>query len=128
MSILYQTQRKFIKRHESGGYCLDPLSTSGFGLWQTSPCVDFGNCPGNHADLLLALITSRDYQAVPEFDEVVDLTDNDFKSTGLKTRSVIRLARLASVEASIVNARLGGISPERLKNLKDRLIRWLQER
>ena len=92
------------------------------------PALILAFAPGNHADLLLALITSREYQAVPEFDEIVDLTDADFKTTGLKTRSVIRLARLTSVETSIVSARLGNISPERLKNLKSRLIKWLQEK
>ncbi len=91
------------------------------------PALILAIAPGNHADLLLALITSRDYQAVPEFDEIVDLTDADFKATGLKTRSVIRLARLTSVETSIISARLGNISAERLKNLKSRFIKWLQE-
>lgn len=83
--------------------------------------------PGNHADRSLALITSRDYQAVPQFDEILDPSEADFEMTGLKTRSVIRLARLTSVEPSIISARLGRISPERLQVIKSRLIEWLQE-
>ena len=91
------------------------------------PALTLAVAPGSHADLLLALITSRDYQAVAQFDEILDPSEDDFGMTGLKTRSVIRLARLTSVESSIISARLGRISPERLKIIKSRLIAWLQE-
>ena len=91
------------------------------------PALTLAIAPGAHADLLLALITSRDYQAVPQFDEIIDPSEKDFAQTGLKTRSVIRLARLASVEQSIVSARLGHLSPERLKMIRGRLIKWLHE-
>jgi len=83
--------------------------------------------PGHHGDLLLALITSRIHQAVPNFDEIIETTDTDFSDTGLKVRSAIRLARLASVEPSVINARLGEISTERLDTIKSRLMDWLRE-
>ena len=91
------------------------------------PALTLAVAPGNHPDLLLALITSRDYQAAPHFDEILDPAEDDFAQTGLKTRSVIRLARLASVQPSVVSARLGRISLERLQTIKSRLIKWLQE-
>jgi mRNA interferase MazF len=91
------------------------------------PALTLAIAPGDHPDLLLSLITSREYQAVPEFDEILDPAETEFNLTGLKTRSVIRLGRLASVEPSIVSARLGHISPERLQTIKGRLIKWLQE-
>jgi mRNA interferase MazF len=91
------------------------------------PALTLAVAPGNHPDILLALITSREYQAVPEFDEILDPAEIDFALTGLKTRSVIRLARLASVESSVISARLGSISPERVQTIKSRLIKWLQE-
>ncbi len=81
--------------------------------------------PGRHADLLLALISSRVYQAVPDFDEIIEVSDEDFPDTGLKTRSVIRLGRLATVMPAVINARLGRISSTRLKAIKTRLAAWL---
>ena len=83
--------------------------------------------PGRHADLLLALVSSRTYQAIPQFDEIVDPSDSDYAITGLKVRSVVRLARLASVEASVINARLGNISSKRLRQIRKRLSDWLQK-
>jgi mRNA interferase MazF len=90
------------------------------------PALVLALTPGRHEDVLLALITSREYQAIPDFDEVIEPSESEFAATGLKARSVIRLARLASVEQSIINARLGEITPERLKRLKNRLVDWLQ--
>ena len=62
------------------------------------PALIVAIAPGRHADILLALVTSRGYQAVPNFDELVEPTDPDFPISRLKTRSVIRLARLATVD------------------------------
>ncbi len=91
------------------------------------PALVLATAPGRHADLLLALITSRTYQAVPDFDELITENDQDFGESGLKTRSIIRLARLTTVESSIINARLGSISAKRLKNVKSRLTKWLEK-
>ena len=82
---------------------------------------------GRYADVLLALISSRTYQTIPDFDETIDPSDSDYGATGLKVRSVIRLARLATVESSVIDTRLGNISPERLRQLKERLVDWLRK-
>jgi len=91
------------------------------------PALVIAVTPGHHADLLLALITSQTQQAVPKFDEMIEMGDSDYKMTGLKVRSVVRLARLASVESNIINARLGRISAKRLAQIKSRLVDWLKK-
>lgn len=91
------------------------------------PALVISISPSRLPDLLLALISSRIYQALAEFDEIIDTSDSDYIESGLKTKSVIRLSRLATVEASVISARLGSISPERLKRIKVRLIDWLQK-
>ena len=91
------------------------------------PALVVAIAPGRHPDVLLALITSRAYQEIPDFDEVVDPAQADFTSSGLKARSIIRLARLVSVEDAVVNARLGEISPQRLRRIKKRLVEWLEK-
>lgn len=91
------------------------------------PALVVAVAPGRHPDLLLALISSRTYQAVPMFDEIIDPSDSDYADSGLKARSVVRMARLTSVEASVINARLGRISPTRWQQIRKRLIDWLQK-
>jgi mRNA interferase MazF len=90
------------------------------------PALIVAIAPGRYSDVLLALVTSRGYQEVLDFDEVMLPTDADFAATRLKTTSVIRLARLVTVEADIVEGRLGSISPPRLSRIRQRLIEWLR--
>jgi mRNA interferase MazF len=91
------------------------------------PALIIAISPSRHPDLLLALISSRLHQAIPQFDEIINPSDIDYITTGLKVASVIRLGRLTSVESSVINARLGSISPERLIRIKKYLIDWLQK-
>ena len=89
------------------------------------PALVVAVAPGRYPDVLLSLITSRAYQQIPDFDEAIEPSAKDFKSSGLKARSVIRLARLVSVEETVINARLGEISAERLRRIKTRLMDWI---
>ena len=91
------------------------------------PALVVANAPGRYADILLALISSRIYQAIPDFDEIIEPSDIDYDDTGLKVRSVVRLARLATVEPSVINACLGHISPERFHTIRRKLVNWLQQ-
>ena len=90
------------------------------------PALVIAIAPGRHPDLLLALVSSRIDQSTAGFDETIDLLDSDYIATGLKVASIVRLGRLASVESSVVNGRLGSISNERLIKIKKTLIDWLQ--
>ena len=91
------------------------------------PALVVAISPSRHRDLLLALISSRLHQVTPEFDEIINPLDSDYMTTGLKVASVIRLGRLTTVEQSVINARLGCISPERLQHIKTILIGWLSQ-
>jgi len=90
------------------------------------PALVVATVPGRYDDVLLALITSRAYQAIPDFDEIIEADAPDFALSGLKVRSVIRLARLVTVEASVINARLGEIGSQRILAVRKRLGTWLQ--
>ena len=90
------------------------------------PALVVALTPGRHADTLLALVTSRVDQAIPYFDEVVQTSDPDFALSRLKTGSVIRAGRLTTVESTVIEARLGSISLDRLTRIRGRIIAWLQ--
>ncbi len=90
------------------------------------PALIVAVTPGRHNDLLLAAISSRLYQAITGLDEIISPSDADFPQARLKVKSVIRVSRLATVEASVIDARLGRISPERLQRVKAHIAGWLQ--
>lgn len=91
------------------------------------PALVVALAPGRHQDVLLAMISSRSYQVIPDFDETIEPSDKDYGSSGLKARSVVRLSRLATVDSAVIHANLGEISSDRLREVKKRLVSWLQK-
>jgi mRNA interferase MazF len=89
------------------------------------PALVVAMAPGRHADILLRPGHFAGAPGGRGFDEVVAPEDPDFAATRLKARSIIRLARLASVNPQVIEARLGVISPSRLANIRRRLVEWL---
>lgn len=111
---------------KSGDVVLIRFPHADLQIGKLRPALVVAVAPGRYDDVLLALISSRTYQAVTGFDEIINPSDADYRTAGLKAASVVRLARLASVESAVINARLGRISPERMQQIIARLVDWLQ--
>ena len=73
------------------------------------------------------MISSQTRQHITGFDEIVQDSDNDFKQSGLKVTSVIRVGRLAVVSGEILLGAIGEISGDRLSRIKKNLSNWLTE-
>jgi len=89
------------------------------------PALLLGRLPGVYGNWLLCMISSRLEQMVEGFDEIIQMEDEDFLSSGLKTASLIRIGRLAVVEEDILVGAVGGISPARLSGINNRLAQWI---
>ncbi len=72
-------------------------------------------------DLLICAISSQLRQGVDGFDEVIAETDSDFKFSGLKLASVVRLGMVATIPRNAALGELGTIPGERLTRLRNRL-------
>jgi mRNA interferase MazF len=64
------------------------------------------------------MVSSNLDQKVPDFDEMINPDDSDFKETGLKVPSLIRIGRLAVVDGDILLGRLGQVDTQRLLRIK----------
>jgi mRNA interferase MazF len=62
-------------------------------------------------DVILAFISSRMASAVSPAAHLLDTSDSEFASTGLKLPSVIRLDKLATLHRNMLRRRLGCIGP-----------------
>lgn len=71
------------------------------------------------------MISSQTRHHLPEFDEVMQESDNDFAESGLKVASVIRVGRLAVISGDILLGAIGQISNDRLVRIKKHLAEWL---
>jgi len=91
------------------------------------PALVIKRVPGEYEDWLICMVSSRIYQYNKKLDEIITPKDNDFQDSGLKTESVIRVSRLAVVEKDILIGRIGRISSERLRKIKEKLAKWIME-
>src|SRR5436190_1884480 len=79
-----------------------------------------------YRDFLVCGVSTQLDKEVKGFDEVIDVTDEDFKSTGLRITSLVRLGFLAALPSTQIIGTIGSISSSRhktlLKTLSDYLI------
>jgi mRNA interferase MazF len=89
------------------------------------PAVIIRALPGPQEDWLLCMVSSQLRHEIPEMDEVVCDTDPDFRQTGLRMTSLIRVTRLAVVSGGELEGAIGQLTEERLRRIRARLARWI---
>jgi mRNA interferase MazF len=77
-------------------------------------------------DFLVCGISTQVQQAVPGLDEVIAPADADFRASGLKAASLIRLGYLAVLPRSDFKGRIGSVAPLRRSRLLTRLSEFLR--
>lgn len=90
------------------------------------PALVVRKLPGRYEDWLISMISSQLTQEIPGFDEVLSPGDSDFKDSGLKLPSLIRIGRLAVVNAEILVGTIGRIEAVRLSRIRKNLAGWIQ--
>lgn len=76
-------------------------------------------------DMLVCGVSTQLRQEVKGFDEIIAPTDNDFKTSSLVGKSLIRLGFLTVVPQSKIVGVIGAISSERHRRLLDKLSDYL---
>jgi mRNA interferase MazF len=95
------------------------------GRLKNRPAIILREMP-SYGDLLVCGVSTQLHQYVKSFDEIISPSDEDFRSSGLLTQSLIRLGFLSVLPRNRILGSIGAISPERhkrlLKTLSDYLI------
>ena len=94
------------------------------GTLKTRPAVVLREMPP-FRDLLICGLSTQLRQQVMGFDELISRDDDDYKSSGLVTPSLIRLGFLASVPTDRIMGGIGAISTERHRRLLEKLSDYL---
>ena len=85
------------------------------------PAVCLTDLIGLHDHLILAFITSRISASPLKTDLVIESSDLDFSSTGLRVSSTLQLHRLMTVTKSLLRRELGVLSPAMQAQVQERL-------
>jgi mRNA interferase MazF len=94
----------------------DDLSTA-----KVRPAVCLTDPIGPHRHVILAFITSRIPTDLLESDLVLDSSQTDFTTTGLRASSTLRLHRLMTVTTALIRRELGELSPGIQAEVADKL-------
>ena len=109
-----------------GDVVLTPLPQSD-GQIKNRPAIVLRKMPP-FGDLLVCGVSTQLHQAVAGFDDLIEPQHEDFRGSGLKAASVIRLGFLAVLPTSNFIGRMGVISAERHRRLLIQLSQFLQPR
>jgi PemK-like, MazF-like toxin of type II toxin-antitoxin system len=94
-------------------------------LAKLRPVLLLCKTPGDFDDWLVCMISSQLHQAQVGFDEIIQISDEDYSGSGLKSPSVFRLSRLAVVESTLLTGSIGRISSQRTREIRQRISRWI---
>lgn len=94
------------------------------GMFKNRPAVILREMPPFRDPLVCGLSTQMQ-QATQDFDEVISPRDADFRTTGLREESLVRLGFLVVIPRHQIAGAIGSISSERHKRLLQRLSKYL---
>jgi mRNA interferase MazF len=109
---------------KEGDVLLAPL-LQGDGTVKDRPALFLKRMPP-FQDFLVCGISTQLQQIVPDFDETIAPADADFRTSGLKAASLIRLGFLAVLPRSVFKGRIGSVSAVRHQRLLIRLSDFLR--
>jgi len=71
------------------------------------PAIVVRQLPGQYNDWLICLIPLQLHHKIPDFGEVIDPNDLDFKQSALILPGVIRISRFAVIDETLLPVQLG---------------------
>lgn len=85
------------------------------------PAIIVSKTENNKSDVIVAFISSSIPTELSESDYLFDITNKDFKSSGLKKKSVFKMDKIATLNKSIFTGEIGSVSSETMKELSKKL-------
>jgi mRNA interferase MazF len=73
---------------------------------------------------IVCMVSTQLQQCIEGLEVVITSKESDVSATGLRADSLLRTSRLAVVSESIFELELGTLSPQRLREVKERLASW----
>lgn len=110
---------------EEGSVVVAPLLQADE-MVKSRPAIILRNLPA-YQDVLVCGLSTQLQQYVPNFDEIISPSDDDFEQSGLVYRSLIRLGFLVAIPRKRVLGIIGSISVERHTRLLSKLSEYLVE-
>ncbi|PSB03693.1 type II toxin-antitoxin system PemK/MazF family toxin [Merismopedia glauca] len=73
-------------------------------------------------DVTLCFISSQSVESLYEGEFRLDPSDEEFKGTGLKAASKVRVTRIVTIERSLISRRLGRLGNRQIQQMNSAII------
>jgi mRNA interferase MazF len=110
---------------KEGDVVLTPVPQAD-GIVKNRPAIILREMPP-YRDFLVCGVSTQLDKEVKGFDEMISSTDDDFKSSGLRKTSLLRLGFLAVLPSTQIIGRIGTISAARHRKLLKTLSDYLRQ-
>ncbi len=77
-------------------------------------------------DVTVCFVSSQGVEAIADHEFLLDCTDPEFLSNGLKVSSKVRVTRIATVERQLITRRLGQLGSNQIQVLNLTMVRAFQ--
>ena len=109
-----------------GQIVLLPFPFTDLSATKLRPALVLRKASKDFDDWLVCMVSSQLHQTDDGLSEVMNATDADFKASGLKVPSVLRLSRIAVINGALLVGSTGAICDEWLERVRERLANWIK--
>ena len=113
--------------YKAGDVAIAPFTHTDLKEGKNRPVLLLGQLPNYESDWLGCMITSQLHHFTEGVDDLIEESDSDFKTSSLKTSSLIRVTRLMVISEDQMTGSIGSVSKERYERVLSNLVRWLSE-
>jgi mRNA interferase MazF len=104
-----------------GKIVLLPFPFDDFSATKVRPALCLTDAIGPHNHVVVAFISSKISMQPEKFDVIMRQEDKEFPATGLRVDSVLKINRMVTVTAKLLQRELGAVSGKYLVGIDERL-------
>ena len=103
--------------HKIGHIILTPFPFTDLSGEKVRPALVLG-VQNEGDDITVCFISSLISDKIHKFDLLIDSKDKDFKKTGLKSKSIIKVTKIATLDKAVILGQIGELDIKRMVNIK----------
>jgi mRNA interferase MazF len=104
--------------HKIGHIVLTPFPFTDLSGEKVRPALILGVQNGGN-DITACFISSLVPDKIHKFDILIDSKDKDFKKTGLKSKSIIKVTKIATLDRAVILGQIGELDSKNIHKVKN---------
>ena len=111
--------------HKVGDIILTPFPFTDLSDNKVRPALVLGTQPGGD-DVTVCFISSILQNKIHKFEVLVDSKDKNFQKTGLKSKSIIKATKIATLDKAVILGQIGKLDTQTTNKVKNILKIYLE--